>query len=127
VKTLAALVLVAILFGGVEATDKPADAAANAVWLKGYESNDKNLKAQAVAVTAGVVTTVKSFIPPSECPEPKTVSMRTIADETAKVIRADMNTPLILAAIAVWGREVGCPAAVHRWVERARGASTPAR
>jgi len=112
----------------VEATDKPPDAAvSNAVWLRGYDSDDANLKATALGMTGGIMMTVKSFIPPSECPGLKKVSGGTIADETAKVIRADMNFPLVIATIAVLGHEIGCPAAVRRWVERAHGAPTPAR
>jgi hypothetical protein len=117
---VALVVCAAAGLAAVEAKDKPSDAEANATWLKAYESDDKNVNAQALGVTTGIVLTAKSFIPASECPKPKHVFMRTIADETAKVIRADMNTPLVVAATVVWGNEVGCPAAVRRWIERAR-------
>ena len=112
-----AFALVALLFGGAEATSS---AEGNAVWLMGYESDDKGMKAGALGVTAGIVITTKSFISASECPKPKEVLMKTVAAETAKRIRADMNIPLVVATTMAWGQESGCPDAVLHWMERAR-------
>ena len=93
---LLAVAFLACMFSGAAANDQPSNAEANAAWLRGYESDDRIVKAQVLGVTTGIVTTAKSFIPANECPQPKPIRMSAIADETAKVVRANMKTRLSL-------------------------------